>query len=214
MGTLDNDWRQNLRQARSRKKDTKAQSGVSDILLSVMIPTIPGREPYLNPLVAKLNEQIKACGRTVELLCLLDNRCMTIGEKRNHLAAMAHGRFHIWTDDDNEIEGDYIAELVESIESHPDVDVITFDITRDRPNGSSIRRQCRLGEPRVSRHAMMPHHIHAWRAELARQVKFPDRNMRDDWPWTVEMNRLAETEHHIDKVLYHYRIGYGGGWDI
>jgi len=210
----EDQWRRNLREARRQKGFSAAQQLSPDDLplLSVMIPTIPSRAAYLVEIVAKLDRQIKESGQHVELLAMLDNRSMTIGEKRNHLTAMARGMFHIWTDDDNDVAADYIAEITKAIVLHPDVDVITFKSTREKPGQKPRVRDCRLGNTKVTMRKTVPCHINAWNARLAKQVKFPHINMRDDWPWTVKINSLARTEHHIDKVLYHYRIGYGGGW--
>lgn len=210
----DHNWRRNYRDARRRKKDTAIQQQPDKpAVLTLMIPTLPGREPYLNPLITKINEQIKSSGRDVELLVFLDNRRMTTGEKRNHMVRMAAGRYHAHLDDDDDITDDYVMSLIEAIEEHDGVDVITFDIMRLQPNGGTMRRTFHLAAKETWR-CKLAYHLMAWRADVARQVQFPAVNMCDDGDWTLAINKIGRTEHHIDKVLYHYRIGYGGGWQI
>src|SRR5574341_337913 len=77
------------------------------ILLSILVPTIPGREKKLASLLASLDAQVKHRS-DIELLVLRDNRSMTIGEKRNKMIALARGDYCVFVDDDDDVAADSI----------------------------------------------------------------------------------------------------------
>ncbi|MGG0176651.1 hypothetical protein [Gottfriedia acidiceleris] len=54
-----------------------------DIILSILIPTVPERMGYLNKIINELDKQSKTY--PVEILVLLENKKRSIGEKRNVL---------------------------------------------------------------------------------------------------------------------------------
>jgi glycosyltransferase involved in cell wall biosynthesis len=97
-----------------------------NILFSVLILSIPTRvERFLMPLYNKMLRQAER-HTEVEILCLIDNKSMTIGEKRQALLDSARGKWIGFMDDDDGISDDYITTLSETINANP-ADVISFD---------------------------------------------------------------------------------------
>ena len=72
--------------------------------LSILTPTIRGRENQLSILLEKIESQITKCGTNqIEHLVLLDNRMRSIGAKRQALVDIARGDFIAFVDDDDDI---------------------------------------------------------------------------------------------------------------
>ena len=80
------------------------------MILSILTPTIPGREKQLQALQQKIEGQIG--GQPVEHLILSDNRKRSIGAKRQALVNIARGQYIAFVDDDDDIADSYVAELV------------------------------------------------------------------------------------------------------
>ncbi len=92
-------------------------------LLSILIPTVVGRETQVTKLVTKLEN--KLLQNEVEIIVEKDDKTMTIGEKRNVLHGKAKGLF-CWTiDDDDDIR--HLALIVNAIREHGEnIDCIGF----------------------------------------------------------------------------------------
>lgn len=94
--------------------------------LSICIPTITERQDQCRNLVAYLADQIKRNGleKEVEILVEVDNREMSIGEKRERLYKRARGKFAVQIDDDDYIPENYV-EMV-ALATLADVDCIGY----------------------------------------------------------------------------------------
>jgi hypothetical protein len=126
---------------------------MSKPLLSILIPTVIGREESLRELVFNLVKQSKSaldyaldrCGMLqiedglgfgfccphdndggVECFYYRDNKEMTIGEKREKLYAAANGLFSLQIDDDDSIHENGITLILEAIKSNPKIPCITY----------------------------------------------------------------------------------------
>ena len=192
----------------------------SEIKFSILILSIPERIDAMKMLVLQLQEQALACGqpRSLETLVLLDNRSKSISEKRNDLLAAARGRFIAFLDDDDAISDDYLMQLLEAIDQHPDVDCISFkqwcsidgepmDVTFGigNPHGQLWRdQQGRLGPIRRP-----PYHMCLWRRELAitesfRPIYGQNGQSTEDIDWLMRLYPKVQLEHHIPEVLHRY----------
>jgi glycosyltransferase involved in cell wall biosynthesis len=181
-----------------------------DALLSILIPTTPYRMvSHLSTLVRTIMDQIGDDER-VEIICLLDNERISIGEKMNRMIAMSSGRFISAMGDDDMPSADYVSSLLEAIESHPDVDVIVFDTayyvdglfmatineSKDNKwNGSQIL------EGRLDR---TPSEKMAFARRVRIGCPMIDEWDRADIKYTEAITPFLSTEHRIDKTLYHY----------
>jgi glycosyltransferase involved in cell wall biosynthesis len=174
--------------------------------LSILTPSIPSRALYLDDLSAKIDAQI-GDRKDVEHLVFLDNKRRTIGEKRQALLEIAKGDYIAYCDDDDDILPGYIEEILKAIEQVPHV--VTFRQTAYF-NAQAGDIEFRLGHSNdewvpgklATRGAW---HVCAWWRQLALQSKFPAINYGEDWAWCERLNKMAETEVHIPKLLHVYR---------
>ena len=133
---------------------------------------------------------------------------MTLGTKRNAIAALAQGRYLSFVDDDDDIADDYVAAILNAIDQHPHADCIVFDawVTQDgQPD-----RPCRYGiefdnTNTPEAYLRRPNHVCCVRADLARQVPREDITWGEDTRWADAARGMIQTQAHIDRQLYHYR---------
>jgi len=180
------------------------------VLFTVMILSIPTRiERYLMPLYTRMLEQAED-HTDIEILCLIDNKSMTIGEKRQALLDSARGKWVGFMDDDDGISDDYIKNLHEAMTQHPS-DVITFD-QHCSVNGKEFSVNFRMGNPHdpyipgagTLHLKRPPYHMCFWRSEIAKSAKFKPSSYGEDLAWCMEMYPKIRSETHIDKVLHYY----------
>lgn len=195
-----------------------------DVLFTVMILSIPSRiEKYYLPLQAHLEKQIK--DGSVEVLTLIDNKSMTIGEKRQALLNAARGRWMGFLDDDDMVSDDYVESLTKAMLENP-ADVITFD-QHCSVNGEEFNVNFRIGNPHepfvpgsgIPVIKRPPYHMCFWRSKIAKNIPFRPSSYGEDLDWVMRMIPYVTSETHLDKVLHHYRysdatsesIQYAGG---
>ena len=183
----------------------------SSVLFSVLILSIPSRiDKYLTPLYDKLLKQSEG-HKEVEILCLIDNKSMTIGEKRQALLDSARGRWIGFLDDDDDVSDDYIASLVDAMTNKP-ADVITFD-QHCTVNGEEFDVNFKMGNPHEPFRAgtdikllrRPPYHMCFWHRKIAKNFRFSDSSYGEDIAWCSSMYPYVTSETHLDKVLHHYR---------
>lgn len=179
-------------------------------LLSILVPSLPERiTRFLLPLWAKLEAQIAANSQPgeVEIVCHIDNRQRTVGEKRDNLMQVSQGEYVAYADDDDDVSDDYVARLIAAIKGNRCVDVITFQ-QRAIINGTEGICTFGLGNPNEqftpAGFLRAPWHVCAWRGTLARRFRFPASNQHEDWGWAQHLNLVAKTSHHIPAVLHIY----------
>jgi glycosyltransferase involved in cell wall biosynthesis len=182
-----------------------------DILFSVLILSIPSRiERFLVPLYSHLLAQVSG-RRDVEVLCLIDNKVMSIGTKRQALLDSARGEWIGFLDDDDAVSPDYVDLLTQAMTTHP-ADIVTFD-QHCVVNDDEFVVHFRMGNPhqpyvpgaRAARLLRPPYHMCMWRKAIAKRVRFPDSSYGEDIGWCSAMYPLVRSEAHIDAVLHHYR---------
>lgn len=193
------------------------------ILLSILIPTVVGREKEYDKLFGKLRmlgkciigdltqKNIHRCeGRDgVELISLKDNKEMTIGEKREKLYQMATGTHSWMIDDDDDIALNAIQLILEEIKNNPTISCITF------------RERCIMnGNYHSSNHSIIykkwqddfdgynfvrcPFYKDIIRTDIAKSVPFPKIRYNEDEQWSMAIKPLLTDEIHIDEELYYY----------
>lgn len=172
------------------------------LVLSILVPTVPGRESKLSRLLALLDPQI--AGRAVELLVLRDSRGITIGEKRTKMIAIARGMYVAFIDDDDVVAPDYVDAILSGLESQPDV--LNFTV---RVEGHGAPKPCRYGlmlahADHPESYERKPNHLMVWRRELALDVAFPPVAIGEDTAWAETMALRAKTEVTIERELYTY----------
>lgn len=186
-----------------RPRPIAPQARDASVALSVLVPTVPGREPKLQQLLASLDSQVAA--RTdVELLVLRDCRGMTIGEKRNRMIAISRGAYVAFVDDDDAVAPDYVATIVARLGERPDV--VCFEVV---VNGHGPTKTCHYGlalknENLPTSYHRKPNHLMVWRRELAVAVPFPHMRTGEDTAWANLICARASKEIRIPRPLYSY----------
>jgi hypothetical protein len=176
--------------------------------LSILIPSIPERFDRAYTFYQKL--QNLASDKDIEILMLTDNRMRTIGAKREALKNVAHGKYFMFCDDDDEILS--LDEIYEA--TAQDVDVIDFKAECTNPDGSAFIVTQRLGyeiEHKTENGKYLdcnrpPFPNCAWNSRF-KDVEFPDISYGEDGVWVERcLEKESKGECFIDKVLFKYNF--------
>lgn len=145
--------------------------------------------------------------KKVQILYIIDDKEMMLGDKRNYAREGAMGEYITYVDDDDYITDDYITSLLEAIDKH-DVDVITFNAMVSINGGSP--KLCRYSSKysqdynTETEYHRLPNHIVCVRREISNLVSFPSIIYGEDALYAKILKKHIKTEHYIDKALYHY----------
>ncbi len=192
-------------------------------LLSILIPTVVGREAVFAKLYTKIiNGRKFISGATtdgrpmyysgeldggIHLAYYMDDKTITIGEKREELYKMAKGLYSWQIDDDDDIADNAIEKILEAIKQQPDC--ITF------------RENCMIdGKYYSSNHSLKyskwadnedgfnyvrsPFYKDVIRTDIARSVPFEHIRWNEDERWSYALLPHLHSEIHIDEELYFY----------
>lgn len=184
-------------------------------LLSILTPSVWSRASQADALRRKIEAQITEMNLsgTVEHLVLIDNRCRSIGLKRQALADSARGRYIAFVDDDDDVSADYVSTLVTAIITGGGEDVITFEqecVYNGKPFHVTFQLGARderldTGGADHQRVTRGPWHVCAWQREKITHCRFLDCNYGEDFAWVSQARLVAKTSHHIPRVLHFYR---------
>ncbi len=184
------------------------------ILFSILIPSIPSRFGMAQKLVEKLEAQIGDL--PVQVVVLVDNKKITVGEKRDALMQICHGKFAAYLDDDDDCSPSYVSEIVAAIRSNPEVDVVVFNqqvfLNQDSPFivrfGLGYENEQTNVNPDGTRANIKrpPYHVCAWNTALAKKYRFQSIQYGEDFLWIKQLLAEAKTETRIDKTLHIYRF--------
>jgi glycosyltransferase involved in cell wall biosynthesis len=189
----------------------------SDIVVSILILSIPSRTESVTALVKKLEKQL-GNRRSVEILVFSDNCSQSISAKRNVVLQAARGGFVCFLDDDDGVSNDYIDQILKAAETHPKVDCISFNQFCSL-DGEPMNVEFGIGNP----HGQLwrteeglfgdikrpPYHMCLWRRELAQSEEFQPKygangQSVEDIDWLMRLYPKVQTEHHIDAPLHLY----------
>lgn len=177
--------------------------------LSVLICSIPTRYSMMEKLYNKLLSQVG--NEDVEILCLIDNKKRTIGDKRNALVVSARGDYLTFIDDDDDVFDNYIKELLTGIKSNSDVIVFNEICTFNGENTFVVRpgieyenEKTRKINGRWVDIKRKPWHWCVWRSSIAKTERVPDMSFGEDELWCRRLLPKIKTQHRIDKILRRY----------
>jgi len=185
------------------------------MILSILICSLEERQAQLATLLESIHSQIEVlqAKNEVEIISVIDNRQATTGAKRNMLLALADGKYSVFVDDDDELHGDYVTEILEAAKQ--DADCITFNGFMTTNGVNKMPFDIALNNPyklevinRIPTYLRFPNHITPIKHDIAIQVQFEDKTFGEDYSWANEIrNRgLLKTEAKINKELYHYKF--------
>jgi hypothetical protein len=186
---------------------------MSQPLLSILIPTVVGREAVLALLVSDIKDQISEgkLSELVEIKIYPDNKELTIGEKRELLYAEAKGLFSWQIDDDDIISFDAIHSILDEIRLNgASIDCITF-----------LEKCLMNGKQYTCKHSLVyddwhdnhdgfdfvrtPFYKDVIKTEIARSVPFEHIRYGEDHAWSRALKPHLKSEIHIPKELYIYQ---------
>ena len=183
-----------------------SSASVRPVLLSILVPTVPGRETKLARLLSVVEPQTKQRS-DVELLVLRDTRRLSIGEKRNKMVAIADGEYVAFVDDDDAVAPDYVEVLCATLqEERPDVLCFKVHVV-----GHGRPRPCRYHpdlrhENLPSEYRRKPNHLMAWRREIVAAHPFQPIRRGEDTEWAERVAAHARHVAVIDRELYTYQF--------
>lgn len=177
--------------------------------ISILIPGIPERLERLKELIQKYQAYALMYSLDIEIISLVDNKRMSIGEKRNNLVDLAKGEYWVMTDDDaDELTQVYFERIGSAIEKN--VDVITYKqharINEDQTTvvfGLHYENQEFQKDGITKRPAW---HCCTWKRDFISWcgAYFKDINYGEDEPFARHANERAKTSFHIDEVCHVY----------
>jgi len=153
-------------------------------------------------------------------VCILsDNRELTIGAKRNQLMNNAKGKYIAFVDDDDEIGNDYLASILNAIETEqPDVigmtGIMRWQRTRkmrtDHRFTHSIehKRWWDRGSGIRTEYFRPPNHLNPMKREIAMQFPFLEVSFGEDRDWSerISASGMLKKEVKIPAVIYYYNF--------
>lgn len=180
--------------------------------LSVLIPTIPGREEGLMRLVESIREKVgRICSEIrVEFCLAFDNRETSVGMKRQRLVQEAKGKYCAFIDDDDEITDAYIEDVAATIQGqypvmrlrgriHP----YTFTHSLENTLNSPMARGDVFLRP--------PNHLNPMMTDVAKLIHYKDAVRGEDLDWTIRMARAGFLTHEyssdMSRIHYIYNMG-------
>jgi hypothetical protein len=186
---------------------------MSNILLSVLIPTVVGREHNLELLLAELYRQRVALPfpNIVQFQIKKDDKSMTVGEKRNLLYQESIGLYSFMPDDDDGVAPDFFEKVLKGIEENPDC--ITYyehvDIDGDISKSNHSIKYSGWHDnptwPEGFKYARTPYFKDVIRTEIAKSVEVPAIRWNEDEQWANALHPLLKNEYHIDEFMYFYK---------
>jgi len=182
-------------------------------LLSILIPTIEGRENFFNRLTNKLTYQINEVGiDKVQLLYYKDKRGeKTTGAKRNVLIEQSKGKFIVFVDDDDSVSNNYVSAIVGCIENNPDIDAIGIQgiYTENGSNSTFFETGLKYNWEKTNGwYTRTINHISPILRKHAITVKFDDITFGEDYKWTMDLKAtgLLKKDFIIKDKLYFYEF--------
>lgn len=199
---------------------------MAKVKLSILVPTVLGREKELQELLSVIKKYclldvkaaikpnsfgytgMKADLEDVELIVLCDNKQNPIGAKREFLYKLASGEYSWQIDDDDSVPSNAIEKILAAIDA-TNPDCVTF------------RERCDMnGKIQTCNHSLKydkwrdnwdgfdyvrtPFYKDIIKTEIARSVPFPHIRYNEDEQWSMALKPHLSTESHIDEELYYY----------
>lgn len=179
-------------------------------IISIMIPLTPDRELPFSYLMAELNRQIQEwCHEgEAELYFDLDNKEISIGEKRQRMYQRARGKYSWQIDSDDFVSPNAIRDILRAADQN--IDVITFK-EHCTINGIEFTSNHSLKYADWAENAdgydfvRTPFMKSVIKTEIAKSVDIPFLRYGEDHAWARLLKPILKTEFHFDKFIYYYQ---------
>lgn len=201
------------------------------IKLSLLIPSIIGREESLTSLIKEIDRQCGGLSRVlvdsygeyedlyfydfnsgVQCIVYVDNKESTIGKKRNRLLELSEGDYVAFIDDDDRISEKYIELLMQGVSKGVDCCSLKGIFTIDGRGMQVFEHSLKYNgwktnhEQKEVTYERYPNHLNCIKASIAKQFSFTNKNHGEDFDWSKAVHEagIIKTEHYIDEILYYY----------
>ena len=170
--------------------------------LSILICSITERAKLLHRLLVHLKVQMSD---EVEIITEIDNREMTIGEKRNKLLLRASGDYVAFVDDDDLVSDDYISKILAAIKTKPDCCSLQGEITHHGKVDIFLHSiEYNHWFEKCGIYYRCPNHLNAIKRSIVSQVGFASKNSGEDFDFSMKVFPLLKTEEKISGTIYYY----------
>lgn len=185
---------------------------MSSTKLSILVPTINGREAYLERLLEQLENQVENFNvdKEVEILVLKDNRELSIGEKRNRLIDLASGEYLAYVDDDDGVSDNYIEWQMKVANSGLDCGSLVgmyYENGRQQKTFIHSIAYDRAWEDK-DRYYRAPNHLNCIRRQLIIDagIRYQHKNFGEDGCFMEDLIKqgVLKTEFPVTECIYNY----------
>jgi len=183
------------------------------IYLSVLMPTVYGREEQLSSLLGELHRQIIQFDLEgqVEILTEIDNKEMTIGEKRDRLYLKAKGLYSVQIDDDDMVNGTYLKDVIEACKKGADCVGYLESVIMDGIEYSSIISLVNAKwetfpttKEGLVKYLRTPFFKVPIKTSICQIVGVQHMRYGEDHDFAIRIKPLLNTEVYIGKTMYFY----------
>lgn len=178
------------------------------IMLSILIPSIPERMGQLRQTIERYQSYIDKYANTefVQIVSVVDNKKVSIGEKRNALVKLAAGDYWVMSDDDDSLTESYFFHLSGMMISG--CDVITYlQSARINEDKSTVKFGLKNINEQLVKDGITNRpawHCCTWRKNAIKEARFAPTNWGEDDLFQRTANELAKTEYHIPEICHVY----------
>ena len=182
------------------------------MILSILIPTIVGREDKFNSLMISLESQIY--NKDVEICYYKDNKEISIGSKRQKLIEECSGEYIVFIDDDDSVSSKYVANILEQLYLKPDSVGFMIECMIDGKGpfmASASNKWEDWGENKAGfKYVRTPYQKTPIKREIALQIGYKDMRYGEDYDYSKRLKQsgLIKSEAFIDEVMYYYNFRY------
>lgn len=193
----------------------------TNVILSILIPTLASRARLLVKLRNTLQKQISALGpgAHIQALTFKGSELYSAGAMKSRLLEEAEGQYVVFIDDDDEVSDDYIPEILRAIKDHPGVDCIGMRGTVASKKEKTMKVVYSLSNPSASEmigvYFRPPCPAMPIRRHIAGRFPYADRTGGEDANLSLRMiqEQAIVTEVFIDKVLITQdKTRFGSKW--
>lgn len=194
--------------------------------LSILIPTTPDREPFMQKLfdqcVCQIGDDIDVKFSTtnksvrhifknkeVEILVYTDDYENSVGSKRNYLLNESEGEYITFIDSDDRIGPNYFKHAFEGIKLGVDACGLTGIITEDGLNPKKFVHSIKYDHwfENDNVYYRNNNHLNVVKRSIAIQMKFPEVNQGEDHSYSKQLQAsgLIKTEYWDEnEIIYYY----------
>lgn len=193
----------------------------TDVLLSILIPTLASRASLLVKLRNTLQKQISSLGpgAQVQALTFKGSELHSAGAMKSRLLEEAEGQYVVFIDDDDEVCDDYLPEILRALKDHPGVDCIGMRGAVASKGEKPVKVVYSLSNPSPSEmigvYFRPPCPAMPIRRHIAGRFPYADTTGGEDADLSLRMvqDQAIVTEVFIDKILITQdKIRFGSKW--